>query len=119
LTSYDDAVGWAEMIAEVVREQRMPPWHADPKHGKFVNDARLSDADKELLFGWVKNGAPEGDPKDLPEAPEFAEGWMIGEPQPTAALVCFRIGQLGPACRRYNGSRTPGTCEWHNGWRRR
>ena len=31
LTSYDEAAGWGEMIAEVVREQRMPPWHADPE----------------------------------------------------------------------------------------
>ena len=31
LTSYEETVGWAEMIREVVQEQRMPPWHADPK----------------------------------------------------------------------------------------
>jgi hypothetical protein len=28
----------------------------------------------------VANGAPQGDPKDLPEPPKFAEGWMIPEP---------------------------------------
>ena len=27
----------------------MPPWHANPKHGKFANDARLSDEDKEPI----------------------------------------------------------------------
>ena len=42
LTDYDEVVGWAEMIDEVVREQRMPPWHADPKYGHFSNDRSLS-----------------------------------------------------------------------------
>src|SRR5258707_608129 len=31
LTSYEESAGWAEMMREVVEEQRMPPWHADPK----------------------------------------------------------------------------------------
>jgi peroxiredoxin len=80
LTSYESAVGWAEMVREVVQEQRMPPWHADPKFGHFSNDARLSDADKQLIYKWVDAGAPEGDPKDLPAAPQFAEGWKIPKP---------------------------------------
>ncbi len=80
LTSYDDAVGWAEMMREVVNENRMPPWHADPKYGHFSNDARLSDEEREQLNKWVDNGAPEGDPKDLPEPPKFAEGWLIPKP---------------------------------------
>ena len=81
LTSYDDVAGWASMIEEVVREQRMPPWHANQKYGHFENDARLSDGDKELISRWVTNGAPEGDPADLPKPPQFAEGWMIPEPE--------------------------------------
>ncbi len=80
LTSYDDAAGWAEMVREVVNENRMPPWHADPAHGKFSNDARLSDEDKALINQWVDNGAPQGDPKDMPEPPQYAEGWQIPEP---------------------------------------
>ena len=80
LTNYEEAVGWAEMIREVVSERRMPPWHADPKVGHFKNDARLSDADMALINKWVENGAPEGDKKDLPPAPKFAEGWQIPKP---------------------------------------
>lgn len=80
LTDYDEVVGWAEMIAEVVREQRMPPWHADAKHGTFKNDRRLSDEDKKAIFAWVDAGAPQGDAKDLPPPREFAEGWRIGTP---------------------------------------
>jgi peroxiredoxin len=80
LTSYEDVAGWASMIDEVVTLERMPPWHADAKFGHFQNDARLSDADKALIAKWVENGAPEGNLKDLPEPPKFAEGWMIPKP---------------------------------------
>jgi peroxiredoxin len=81
LTSYEEAVGWAEMCREVVQERRMPPWHADPAIGHFRNDARLSERDKELINRWVENGAPQGDPKDLPPAPKFSTGWQIAEPE--------------------------------------
>jgi peroxiredoxin len=81
LTSYEDVAGWASMIDEVVREGRMPPWHANEQFGHFKNDARLSDADKATITKWVATGAPEGDPKHLPEPPKFAEGWMIPEPE--------------------------------------
>ena len=47
------------MIDEVVREERMPPWSASPQHGKFVNDARLSDEEKSLIYRWVDAGAPD------------------------------------------------------------
>jgi len=86
LTNYEDAVGWAEMVREVVNDNRMPPWHADPAHGKFSNDARLSDADKDLINKWVDNGAPQGDPKDLPEPPQFAEGWQIPTPDEVVSM---------------------------------
>jgi len=86
LTNYEDAVGWAEMVREVVNDNRMPPWHADPAHGKFSNDARLSDADEALINKWVDNGAPQGDPKDLPEPPQFAEGWQIPTPDEVVSM---------------------------------
>ena len=78
LTNYESAAGFAETIAEVVDENRMPPWHADPKHGQFANDRRLSDVEKKLIKDWVAAGAPEGDPNDLPKPPSFPEtGWQL------------------------------------------
>jgi len=77
LTSYDETVGWADMIQEVVSERRMPPWHADPSIGHFSNDVRLTNDELASIEKWVKNGAPEGNPKDLPEQPKFTEGWRI------------------------------------------
>lgn len=77
LTNYSEVVGWAETIREVVDENRMPPWHADPKHGKFKNERRLSDDEKKLIATWVKNGAPKGNPKDMPAMPKFLTGWQL------------------------------------------
>jgi peroxiredoxin len=77
LTSYDEAAGWGEMIAEVVHEQRMPPWHANPKFGSFANDRSMPTHEKDLLYKWVKNGCPEGSPADLPPARQFTSGWQL------------------------------------------
>ncbi len=87
LSSYDEVVGWAPMIDEVVRENRMPPWHADPKVGTFSNDCRLSDQEKELIAAWVDAGAPEGDPRDLPAPKEFTPGWQISKPDRVIAMA--------------------------------
>jgi peroxiredoxin len=80
LTSYEEVAGWADMLAEVTQLNRMPPWHADPEAGSFLNDSRLSDEEKRVLAEWVTAGAPQGDPKDLPQPPHFANGWMMPEP---------------------------------------
>jgi peroxiredoxin/mono/diheme cytochrome c family protein len=80
LLTYGQAKGWAEMIRETVGDDRMPPWHADPRHGKFANDRRLSPADKKTLLAWIDQGCPRGDDKDLPPPKDWYEGWWIGKP---------------------------------------
>ncbi|MFH5804544.1 redoxin domain-containing protein [Alienimonas sp. DA493] len=87
LLDYEEAAGWGPMLAEVVKDERMPPWPADPAHGEFSNDASLSDAEKDTLLTWVKAGCPEGDPADAPAPPTFAEGWRIGEPDAVFAMA--------------------------------
>ncbi|WP_425396652.1 redoxin domain-containing protein [Aeoliella sp.] len=77
LANYDDVAGWGEMMAEVVREQRMPPWHASGEHGKFANDRSMPGKEKELIYKWVAAGCPEGDPADLPEPPVYTKGWQL------------------------------------------
>ena len=79
-TDYDEVAGWAGMIEEVVRENRMPPWHADAPQGHFKNDIRLTTEEKNLIYKWVAAGAPEGDKSKLPEPKQFIDGWAIGKP---------------------------------------
>lgn len=80
LTDYEAASAWSETIAEVVDSGRMPPWHANPEHGEFLNDVRLSEQEKELFRQWNDAGAPAGDLEIAPPTPEFAKGWQIPEP---------------------------------------
>jgi mono/diheme cytochrome c family protein len=77
LMTYKDVFPWARLIRGEVAERKMPPWHADPKVGEYLNDNRLSDADIATISDWVRTGAKEGDPKDLPPAPVYAQGWHI------------------------------------------
>lgn len=86
LDTYSDLMGWEDTILEVIEENRMPPWPANPEHGQFSNDARLSDGEKELIATWIKNGMPEGDPANLPELPEYTVGWRIPEPDQVVAM---------------------------------
>ncbi|MCO8124575.1 redoxin domain-containing protein [Stieleria sp. TO1_6] len=80
LGSYDDVLGWEDTILEVIDDNRMPPWFADPSHGEFANDARLSSQERELIATWVDNGMPQGELSDLPDPPVFADGWQMQEP---------------------------------------
>jgi peroxiredoxin len=80
LTSYEEVTGWADMICEVIDQGRMPPWLANPEYGKFSNECRIEDDEKNLIRTWVKNGCPPGDTADLPAPREFYEGWRMGQP---------------------------------------
>jgi peroxiredoxin len=80
LLEYDEVVGWAEMILEVVDQSRMPPWHADPAHGEFSNDRRLSAEERDQISTWVRNGAPQGDPTELPPPREYIVGSQLPRP---------------------------------------
>ena len=80
LLKYEKVVAWSGTIREVVSEGRMPPWYADPKHGKFFNDRRLKDAERKTLLAWIDGGMPRGDAKDAPPPRKFPEGWAIGKP---------------------------------------
>jgi peroxiredoxin/mono/diheme cytochrome c family protein len=80
LLTYDDTKGWADTIREVVQEERMPPWHPDPRFGHFSNDRRLSREEADVLVAWTEQGCPKGDEKDLPAPASFVEGWKIGKP---------------------------------------
>jgi hypothetical protein len=80
LLGFERVRPWAKAIKEKVALGVMPPWHSDAPPGTFANDRRLKDAEKSTIVRWVDAGSPEGDPKDLPPAPKFAEGWEIGTP---------------------------------------
>ena len=79
LVTFAAARPWARAIATAVGTGAMPPWHAE-EVGRFENERRLSAAQKDVIARWAAGGAPEGDPKDLPARPAYADGWRIGAP---------------------------------------
>lgn len=80
LETYDSVKRKARTIARVVEDRYMPPWHAIGGDIPIAGDRRLSEEEIDLFRAWVEADRPEGDPADLPEPPEFAEGWHLGEP---------------------------------------
>jgi peroxiredoxin len=86
LLTYDDARDWSQTIREAVQDQRMPPWTADPGHGKFLNDRRLPEQDRAALLAWIDQGCAEGDRRDLPPPRTFATDWAVGKPDVVFSL---------------------------------
>ncbi len=83
LMNYKEVRPWAKSIREKVVSREMPPWHADPAHGQWSNDKRMSAKEIDTITAWIDGGTMEGDVKDMPAAPKFAKGWQIGEPDAT------------------------------------
>ena len=87
MSSYQKVKGWSAMIEEVVLDRRMPPWHADPHYGKFVNDRGLTAPETRALLRWIEQGSPRGEGEDpLTNAPPPAVAWKLGQPDHIVAL---------------------------------
>jgi hypothetical protein len=84
LLTYRDARPWARSIKTKVATRVMPPWHIDRNVGvtSFKNDPSLTDAEIATISSWVDNGAPEGNPADMPPPLKFtdADKWHLGQP---------------------------------------
>ncbi len=88
LLTIDDATAHAQMIAEVVRDETMPPWYASANHGTFQNDASLTREECRTLLRWVDTGCAAGDTLAATPVPEPPSGdWRIGEPDLIITMV--------------------------------
>lgn len=99
--SYKEIRPWAKSIREKVLSREMPPWHADPNHGDWVNDRRLSQREIETIVAWVDGGTKEGNPKDLPPAPKYVAGWNIGQPEETFSIPEQTVPATGVVAYKY------------------
>ncbi|HUP24163.1 MAG TPA: alkyl hydroperoxide reductase [Thermoanaerobaculia bacterium] len=61
LDSYERVRPWGAAIERAVASGAMPPWHADPAHGRFANDRSLPPQERESLLLWLRSGLPAGD----------------------------------------------------------
>ena len=75
LMTYDEARPWAKAIKEEALERRMPPWEAVKGFGEFKDDRGLTQEELEVISDWVEGGAPEGNPKHMPDPPK-PQKWL-------------------------------------------
>jgi len=80
LETYEQAKAWSTEIESYTRSHAMPPWKPVSNRGIYYNERTLTDEEIAVLARWHDNGAPMGEPRDLPAPPKFAEGWMLGTP---------------------------------------
>ena len=84
LTTHDEVRPWARAIKNRTLTREMPPWFIEKNVGiqRFKNDISLSDEEIGLIGAWVDNGAPLGDPADMPSPLAWNDlnEWAIGEP---------------------------------------
>ncbi|MED5198423.1 MAG: cytochrome c [Gemmatimonadota bacterium] len=68
LVTYEDVRLYAPLIKIKVRDRLMPPYYYDTDIGiqELQHDWRLSQEDINTVVAWVDQGAPLGDPADMP-----------------------------------------------------
>ena len=87
LLTFQQARSWIDTIEEVVIEKRMPPWFANPKHGKFANSGGLTQKERTQLLGWIAADGPEGDSNTAaPLDPLPEDEWNIGTPDAVISI---------------------------------
>lgn len=110
LAAADEAVRRSRAIGEAVSERRMPPWHADPKYGRFANDPSLTDGERSMILDWCASGAARGEedaPKSLPAGSAHCDGWQMGTPDlivpipepfavPAAGVIPYQVFEVDP-----------------------
>ncbi|MFT5691047.1 MAG: peroxiredoxin [Oceanicoccus sp.] len=102
MSSYEMVKGFSPMIREVIRTDRMPPWHADPAVGHFLRDKSLSPDAIKTLVHWIEAGSPRGagsDPLIVERDP--IKDWPLGEPDLILTLPPFDVPATGIVDYRY------------------
>ena len=95
LLTYEDVAGRARLIAAVTEQRTMPPWLPEPGYAQLVGERRLSDAEIAVVRRWVESGSVEGLATDLPAAPEWETGWLLGEPDLIVKLPAYTVPARG------------------------
>ena len=104
LISYEEVRPWARAIKfrTGLRDKPgvMPPWYIEKNIGiqRFKDDWSLSDDEIATIARWADNGAPQGDPADMPEPPPFidVDEWEIGAPDLIVSSPTFEIAGDAP-----------------------
>lgn len=96
ITSHATVRAKSAAIRANVLEGLMPPWHADPAHGRFENDFSLTPRQQARLVAWLDAGAPrEAGADPLETVPPPAGDWPMGNPDLVLRIAPQRIQATG------------------------
>jgi mono/diheme cytochrome c family protein len=96
MNSYSMVKGFAPMIRETLRTDRMPPFNADPHVGKFQGDKSLTPAEIKTVVHWVESGAPRGEGDDpLAGVKHVAAEWPLGKPDLILKIPAYKVPASG------------------------
>ncbi|MFO0902071.1 MAG: redoxin domain-containing protein [Pirellulales bacterium] len=97
LTTYDEAVRWADDIRAFTQSGQMPPWKAAADFGEFAHPRRMAKEEIEKIADWVEAGCPQGKTDDAPPRRAFRDGWKLGrEPDVVLEIPEYQLGAEGP-----------------------
>ena len=96
MSNYGMVKGFAPMIREVIRTDRMPPYNADPHVGKFSDDRNMTPAEIKTLVHWIEAGAPRGEGGDpLAVTRRVAAAWPLGKPDLVLNIPAYKVPASG------------------------
>ncbi len=84
--TYEDAFNFRDAIRYMVETRQMPPFKQSKACQSMKDDPSLSAKEIETIGRWVSNGAPEGNPAEMPPAKSFPDIWTAGTPDLPLAM---------------------------------
>jgi hypothetical protein len=104
LQTYEEVRPWARAIKQRTaigpHAGVMPPWYVEKNIGiqRFKNDPSLGDEEIARIAKWADNGAPRGNPRDMPPPINHGsdEGWTLGEPDLIVRSPDVKMPAVGP-----------------------
>ena len=103
MTNHTVISTFSKIMKSAVLAGEMPPWHADPKHQKYVNAKVLAPGEVATLIDWIDRGSPRGlgeDPLEKINHP-IEPDWPLGKPDAIISLPPQEVPESGTVDYRY------------------